>query len=362
MSKTNCNQTKYLVALSYLDGIGPRTINQLLEYYNGAAQTWQAPAEELEKILTPKLFINFVTQRGKLNPDHCYDLLAKHQLTAVTIDSTDYPERLKQISDPPLIMYVRGNPKALNNSLLSVVGTRRCTSYGEEAVKKIVKPLADFGLTIVSGLALGIDSLAHRACLPNGRTIAVLAGGLDYIYPAVNNSLARAIISAGGCLISEQPPGIRPNRGRFPQRNRIIAGLSKATLVIEAGERSGALITAYQALEENREVWAVPGSIFSPVSKGTNKLIAAGARPVTQAADIIHELGRHQPEQLRIIPEQLSPLAQKVITVIDDKPRHIDNIIEKCKLDSSIVGAELAYLELNGLVKNIGGQRYLRYY
>lgn len=215
-------------------------------------------------------------------------------IKAITIKDPEYPKLLKETFNPPTNMYVRGNYKILNKPGIAIVGTRKNTAYGERATDNIAGELAKSGFVIISGLALGIDTIAHKSALKNnGVTIAVLGSSIDgqSIYPKENLKLAEEIIASGGAVISEYPSPTPPTKYTFPQRNRIVSGLSEATLVIEAPERSGALITARYALEQNREVFAVPGDIFSENSIGTNNLIKQGAKPITSAKEIISSLG-----------------------------------------------------------------------
>lgn len=347
----------YAVAITAIDGIGPQSMHRLMGHFDAAQAAWESDYEGLSKTLTERQIQTFVRQRSTLNPAKLWDQIQRLSIAVVDWRHQHYPRLLKEISDPPYLLYVRGSVELLSSTCFSVVGTRRATRYGSAACNHIIPSLASHGLTIVSGLALGIDTLAHEAALTTGTTIAVLAHGLDQIHPTSNVGLAQKILKKQGALVSEYPPGILPERGRFPQRNRIIAGLSRQTLVIEAPERSGALITAHLALDENREVLAVPGPIFSLTSAGTNKLIKAGATVVTGPDDILGSAASPIPTAPAI---QLSPLAKTICAHLTGDAQHIDNIAAACNLDPSIVGAELAHLEIAGVVMNLGGQRYQR--
>lgn len=357
LSSQPTNELLYTVAFAFINGIGPRTIARLKTRFGNLEASWQAPAEELAKILPPRAVRLIISQRLQLNPSQCWERVQALELQVIRPEQPDYPPLLKNISDPPFVLFVRGNARILQQNCLSAVGTRRASDYGRSVVQTLIPPLAEAGYTIVSGLALGIDSLVHQAALAKGKTVAVLAHGLDYIHPAVNTDLAHAIVVRGGCLVSEYPPGIAPERWRFPHRNRIIAGLSEKTLVIEAPERSGALITARLALDENRDVLAVPGSIFAETSVGTNQLLARGAQVVTNAADIT---GQAPETAVALDTSDLSATAKTIFDAVPTTPLHIDNIAAACNFDPSVVGAELAYLELRGLVTHVGGQRYRR--
>ena len=244
------------------------------------------------------------------------------------------------------------------------MGTRKYSSYGQQAVEYIVKDLVRNNLTIVSGLALGIDALAHQAALAaGGKTVAVLGSGLDKqnIYPSQNRYLVNKIMETGGSVISEFPLGTPPLRYNFPQRNRLISGLSLGTLIIEAGEKSGALITAAYALEQNREVFAVPGSIHSLVSAGPNKLIKEGARVVTSASDIIETLNLTQATAYisakKIMPEGENE--KKIASLLSFEPIHIDELVRASGLDTAAANSTLVIMEMKGMIKNLGGMYYI---
>ena len=279
------------------------------------------------------------------------------QIEKITIEDKEYPELLKKISDPPKVLYIKGEIK--NNELcFAVVGTRRNSSYGKQAALEIAGELAETGLTIVSGLAPGIDTFSHQACVEREkRTIAVLGTGLDEksIYPQTNLELSRKIIETKGCLISEYPPGTSGNRFTFPQRNRIISGVSLGVLVIEAKEKSGSLITANYGFRQKRKVFAIPGPIFSSNSKGTHKLIKEGAKLVERANDILEELNLNclnfqfkQEGKGKTLEEKI------ILEVLKEGPLYIDKIIEKTKLNAPVVSTALALMEISGKVRNLG--------
>ena len=279
----------------------------------------------------------------------------------INLESPAYPPLLREISNPPSLLYVRGTLPA-RSTCLAVVGTRRNTRYGQQVTAEFSNGLARAGLCIVSGLALGIDGLAHEAALTaKGQTIAVLGSGIDdnHIYPATHRSLAKRIIAAGGAIISEYPPGFVPSRYSFPARNRIIAGLSIGTLVTEAPRKSGALITAYHALDFNREVFAVPHAITSLVGYGCNSLIARGAMLVTSPVDILHAIGI-KPKEDPLLATQLTKIEAAIYNQLTREPRHVDALIEATTLDGQMVAGTLTVLELQGLVKHLGGHLYVK--
>jgi len=287
------DRAKYFNAFNLIKGIGPISLKKILSRFDSLEDAWSANLNELRQAgLNRSTLEQIKYQRPKINPDREIERLIKEGVDLITINDKAYPELLKEIYIPPPLLYIRGNLKSSDRISLGVVGTRQLSAYGHRITPLITADLARAGLTIISGLAKGIDTLAHKAALKaNGRTIAVLGSGLDKknIYPQVNQHLSE-IISQEGALLSEFPIGTKPFAQNFPQRNRIVAGLSLGILVIEAPKKSGALITARNALEQNRDVFAVPGSIFSRNSLGPNNLIKLGAKLVNQASDILDEL------------------------------------------------------------------------
>jgi DNA processing protein len=359
---TNDSELKYWVSFSKMPGIGRVKISQLLEYFSNLGNAWKASAGDLKKSgIDSKTVENIVNVRTRINPDEEINSLKKYKITALTCESTSYPKRLREIYDYPPVLYIRGDLLRDDECCLAVVGTRRATVYGRQVTEEIVNDLARNGITIVSGLARGIDSTAHRAALDAGsRTIAVFASGLDIVYPAENAKLAREIMEHGA-LISEYPLGTKPKADNFPRRNRIMSGLSLGVLVIEAGESSGALITADQALEQNREVFAVPGSILSPSSRGTNHLIQQGAKLVTNYVDILEELNlsimAQQLEMKEFMPADESE--SLLLKQLSREPTHINDICRNSGLAASLVSSMLAMMELKGMVKQVGGMNYV---
>jgi len=358
----NTDELKYWVGFSRMPGIGRVKISQLLEHFSTLEQAWKASTGELRKAgLDSKSADTIVNMRPRISLDAEMESLKRYKVKVLTCDSDTYPQRLREIYDYPPVLYVRGNPLPEDETCLAVVGTRRATVYGRQVTDEIVSDLARNKVTIVSGLAKGIDSIAHRAALEaGGRTIAVFACGLDIVYPAENANLAREIMERGA-LISEYPLGIRPKADNFPRRNRIMSGLSLGVLVIEAGESSGALITANQALEQNRDVFAVPGSILSPASRGTNRLIQEGAKLVRNHVDILEELNlamvAQQLEMKEILPtDETESLLLKQLSA---EPTHIDEVCRHSRLTPALVSSTLTMMELKGMVKQVGGMNYV---
>ena len=280
----------------------------------------------------------------------------------ISIDDARYPPLLRQISDPPKGLYVRGNLQDL--PCISIVGTRRSTSYGRRATQEIVRDLVASGLGIVSGLALGIDGEAHKATLEaNGYTIAILGTGIDEatIYPREHLKLAHQILESGGALVSEVPLGSPSFKHAFPRRNRLIAGWTPATVVIEANESSGSLITAKLALEDNREVLAVPGSIWSEVSMGCNKLLSLGAKACTGSQDILDSIKLDRPELVSQVRASMPLTSQEShILALISGHIHIDDLATQANLDSATTSAHLSLLEMKGYVAQLGGQFWSR--
>jgi len=358
----NDNELKYWVGFSKMPGIGRVRISQLLEHFNTLEHAWKAPTGELKKSgLDSKTVENIVNLRTRIAPDEEMEGLKKYKIKVLACDSPAYPQILKEIYDYPPVLYIRGNLLREDECCLAVVGTRRSTVYGRQVTEEIVTDLARNGITIVSGLARGIDSIAHRAALEAGaRTMAVFACGLDIVYPAENAKLAREIMEHGA-LISEYPLGTKPKADNFPRRNRIMSGLSLGVLVIEAGDSSGALITANQALEQNREVFAVPGSILSPASRGTNHLIQEGAKLVRNYVDVLEELNltimAQQLEMKEFLP--VDETESLLFKQLSREPTHIDDICRHSGLAAALVSSALTMMELKGMVKQVGGMNYV---
>jgi len=278
----------------------------------------------------------------------------------ITINDQNYPELLRKIKNPPKNLYFRGDIRP-EEICLAIVGTRLCSAYGKQITIDIAGSLAETELTIVSGLAPGIDTLSHKSAVEKGkRTIAVLGTGLDEksFYPKENIALAKKIIENNGCLISEYAPGTRASAFTFPQRNRIISGLSLGVLVVEAKEKSGSLITANYAFGQKRKVFAVPGPIYSQNSKGTNLLIKKGAELVDKAADILQELGFEEIAEKSRMKTGQTPEENLILGALEEEALHIDKIIEKTKLKAKIVAGTLAILEMEGKARNLGGNVY----
>jgi len=285
-------EIKYWVGIAGFIGMGPKRFKLLREYFGSVQGIWQANRTRLIQTGIKAEMVNkWEIWKKTVDLDKEMEELGKREIKVMTIDDEKYPKLLKQIDTAPFVLFLKGNEKILNQISVTVVGTRKMTEYGERAVKRLVSGLVDEGIIIVSGLARGIDGMAHRVCLgEKGKTVAVLGHGLERIYPIEHKSLGEEIVRSGGALITEYPLYYPINRGNFPARDRIMAGLTLGTLVIEGAHKSGTKITATQAVGFNREVWAVPGPIDSPQSGAAADLIQEGAKLVTRVEDILEDL------------------------------------------------------------------------
>jgi DNA processing protein len=354
---------KYWVGFNIVPGVGPVRFRRLLDYFGEAPRAWQASASELARAgLDSKTAESVVATRQRLNLERELERLAQQGVQVLTWEDAGYPRLLKEIHAPPPLLYVKGQLSPADDLAVAIVGTRRATVYGKEVTARLAGDLARNRVTVVSGLAKGIDALAHRATLDaGGRTIAVLGSGMDIIYPPEHARLARDIVERGA-LVTDYPLGTQPEAGNFPPRNRIISGLSLGTVIVEAGEGSGALITADYALEQNREVFAVPGNITSPRSRGCNRLIQrSGAKLVLDVADILEELNltmaAQQLEMRALLPE--NEVEAALLQHISTEPVHVDEIGREAGLPIATVSSTLAMMELKGMVRQVGGMNYV---
>jgi DNA processing protein len=352
-------ERKYWLALSVCDGIGPIRFQKLLHFFGSAKKAWFAAEKELnESGIGEKISADVISFKESFSLEEYEGKLRKSKIEYFTLQDSNYPELLKQIKNPPIVLYKKGTLEFNGNDILvSVVGTRRVTNYGREVTELLVSDLAEAGCIIVSGLAMGVDALAHKATIDaKGKTIAVLGSGVDVCTPTFNIALYNSILENGGAIVSENPLGRLPNKGSFPMRNRIIAGLSLGVVVTEGSEDSGSLITAKDAFENNRRVFAVPGPITSSVSKGPISLIAKGAQIVTSAADIIKGLGfknhKIRSEDKKKITG-LSKEEQKVIDLLQNQSLHFDEIVKRTGFNPSKLGTLLSLMEVKGLIKSL---------
>jgi DNA processing protein len=359
------SDTKYWVGFTLIPGIGRVRLSRLEQHFGKLERAWQASSTELETAgLDNRSIESVISNRSKISLDDEMEKLERYKVTVLTIKDEAYPFRLKEIYEPPPVIYVRGSLTPEDDWSLAVVGTRRPTFYGREVSEQIAGDLARNRITIISGLAKGIDATAHRAALDSGgRSIAVFGCGLDIVYPREHVQLARQIME-NGALLSEFPLGTTPRRENFPLRNRIMSGLSLGVLVVEAREVSGALITAGHALEQNREVFAVPGSVLSAASRGTNRLIQDGAKLVSEANDILEELNLtmavQQIEVKELVPAtEIESIILQILRNLSPEPTHIDEVGHQSRLPIATVSSALSMMELKGMVKQVGSMNYI---
>jgi DNA processing protein len=356
------NELKYWLGFSLIPGIGPAKFSLLENYFGDLGRAWQAIATELKAAgLDSKSVDMIVATRPKISLDEELEKLERYKVNVVTWGDPVYPSRLKEIYDRPPLLYFRGILLPEDEWAIAVVGTRRSSAYGRQVTEEIVSDLARNKITIVSGLARGIDAVAHQTALEaGGRTIAVFGCGVDMVYPSEHMNLARQIMGHGA-VVSEFPLGTRPKPEHFPQRNRIMSGMSLGVLVVEAGERSGALLTANYAMEQNREVFAIPGNIFSPLSRGTNHLIQEGAKLVRHCADILEELNLTMtaPQQVLKEPIPTTDIESQLLSCLSKEASHIDDICHRSGLPIATVSSTLTMLEFKGLAKQVGGMNYV---
>jgi DNA processing protein len=342
--------------------VGSVKFNQLLKAFGSAKEAWEAPAEEFIKLGWNQKALHSLNKRKNTLVEPVLEKLSEVGAKVLTVEDEDYPERLRSIYDPPPLLYARGDVLPSDNLSLAVVGTRKMTRYGQEAIEALIPELCAAGLTIISGLALGTDAAAHRVALQaGGRTLAVLACGIDRIYPLSNSRLGEEIITRGkGAIVTEFPPETPTYPSNFPVRNRIISGLSLGTLVIEAAIGSGTFHTVRAALEQGREVFAVPGSIFSSFSSGTAKLIQSGAKPVTSAKDILEELEVETKTAIQKSQDSFPETKEEedLLRFFDSEERSVDEIIESSNKSTNEVLSTLTILEMKGLIKSTGPSIY----
>ena len=354
---------KFWIALSDVPDIGPVTAKKLLAIYKKPEAVFKAPYKELANIrgIGPAKAKNIegYSEWGKI--DAQLKKLDATGIKIITFSNKDYPETLKNIEDAPIALYIKGTIQKEDRYAVAVVGSRKYSPYGKLAAEKLSSELSSMGFTIVSGMARGIDTLAHTAAINSGgRSIAVLGSGIDVPYPPENRGLMEKL-AASGCVISEFPPGTLPERENFPKRNRIISGLSLGVLVVEATADSGSLITASCALEQGKEVFAVPGNINSANSKGTNELIKKGAKLVQSAEDVIEELAPILKGYIRTREKaniELSVEEKRLCDIMTAEPKHVDMLSRESKMPAQKVLGILLSLELNGIAKQAEGKKF----
>jgi DNA processing protein len=363
VQKVMGEQLKYWVGFNKVPGIGPMRLKLMLESLGDIEAAWNASYEELKTIgLGRKTIEDFIQIRSKFNLEEELGRIYASGYKAVSWDSDDYPIRLKEIDSPPPVLFVWGDLDPNDRWAVAIVGTRRMSAYGESVTQELSSALAMNGITIISGMARGVDGVAHQTALNSGgRTIAVLGSGFDHLYPPEHRRLAKEI-SENGAVITDYPLGTRPEARNFPPRNRIISGLALVVVIVEAGEGSGALITANFAADQGREVFAVPGKIHSKTSIGTNKLIKDGATPLLAVEDVLEALNFDIIVRQEVINEFLpeDDVERMVYEKLSYEPVHVDTIQAACGLPVSKITASLAMLELKGRARQVGGMQYIK--
>jgi DNA processing protein len=332
----------------------------LLERFVDIEAAWHASPNALAQVLDKRSLASLISTRRSLDISRTMDAIADCGARVLTLASPGYPGLLREIPNAPYVLFVRGSVENLSRCAVAIVGTRRASEYGRLAARQMARDLGERGVTVVSGLAVGIDAEAHRASVDtDGGTVAVLGCGLDVDYPQVNRSLRRRIDELG-TAVSEYPLGTQPQPGHFPARNRIVSGLSMATLVVEAGERSGALITARLALDQGRDVFAVPGSIFGSRASGSNALLAAGAGPALAADDILTTLDLgHLTREAVPMPVPSDPTEAILMRLLGVEPMHVDALCREAGIAASDTARALTLMELKGWVHHMGNMRWV---
>ncbi|GAB4540955.1 MAG: DNA-processing protein DprA [Anaerolineales bacterium] len=356
------DERKFWVGFNLIKGIGAVRMQGLVAYFGDLQSAWNADSASLaEAGLGAKIIERVLAARKSVQLDQVWENIEAQGIKILTWQDEAYPQRLKEIDQPPPVLYLRGEYLPDDVFAVAIVGTRKATPYGRQVTEELASFLASNGMTVVSGFARGVDAIAHQTALKRGgRTLAILGSGVDKIYPPEHKALSEQVI-ARGALISDYAPGTPPDASNFPPRNRIISGLSLAVVVVEAAETSGALITAEFAAEQGREVFAVPGSIFAPQSKGANKLIQNGALPLLHENDLmqaldIQRVGEHKTARKALPGDETEA---KLLSVLSLNPLHVDEIRNLTGLPIEKVSATLALMELKGMARQLGGMNYV---
>jgi DNA processing protein len=360
--KSLSDPRKYWVGMNLVKGIGAARLRVLLDRFGSVEAIWEAPSQSLYATgLSARLVENLLQVRAEVSLDEIWDRLQSHGIEVLTWEDEGYPKRLMEIDQPPPVLYVRGDLLPQDEFSVAIVGTRRVTAYGRQVAENVAGFLARNGLTVISGMARGVDAVAHNAALDaGGRTLAVLGNGVDRIYPPEHRKLAEMIMQ-NGALISDYPLGTPPDSLNFPARNRIISGLAQAVVIVEAGDRSGALITASFAADQGRDVFAVPGNVNAPQSVGTKRLIQQGAHPLVNPQEILETLNltlvnQHQEARV-VLPADVNEA--QLLRVITQELVHIDEICNQTAMPVETITATLAMMELRGMVRQVGGMHYI---
>ena len=354
---------RYWLGFNLVRGIGPVRLRALLDVFGDVQSAWEAPEQALREVgLDRRSLRNLLKARQQVDLAEVLQRVERAGAHVLTWESPDYPLLLSQIPDPPPVLFVRGEITPADEWAVAMVGTRKATVYGREVARRLAGDLARNDVTVISGLARGIDADAHKAALEaGGRTIAVLGSGVDNIYPPEHRKLAEAIAESGA-LVSDYPLGTRPEASNFPPRNRIISGLSLGVIIVEGGLGSGALITADFAADQGREVFAVPGSILSPASAGCNRLLREGAAVVTEVGDVLETLHLDHLAEKQMAREILPANATEAAIwgQLSAEPRHLDDLSREAGLPVEVVSSTLVMMELKGMTRQVGPLQYAR--
>ncbi len=360
-------KNKYWIAFSSIESIDSAFILRLYNYFGDIEKAFNAPEREFENIdgLSIKKAQNFAEARKTLDIEKTFAEVEKRGIKILTYEDESYPQMLKEIYNPPAVLYYKGDLSRINFAkTLAVVGSRKASSYSKDALKLILSGLKNTDITIVSGLASGIDTTAHHLALENGlKTIGVIASGFDYVYPATNKALYEEIEREGGVIFTEYYPTFEPLKYRFPQRNRIVSGLSYGTLVAEASFKSGALITANLTLEQGRELMCIPGLITNPNTQGIYKLLKNGATLVTESNDILNTLGWEVEKQGTLdftTTLDLSEDETKILSLLEIEEKNFDELQSASEMEIDTLLTNLTLLELKGIIRKVDGDRYRR--
>lgn len=356
---------KYWIALSAIEQLSPCFFKALIEYFGDAEKAFNASLEDFKNIdTTLKKVSNFLEKRDKINPDKTFEEVISRGIKFLTYYDEAYPSILREISDPPMVLYYKGDLSRCNfERTVAFVGSRHCSINGKEATKQVIKGFAGTDVCIVSGLATGIDSVAHNAAIENNiKTIGVIASGFDFIYPTTNRKLYKQIEDESGVIFTEYFPTFEPIKFRFPQRNRIVSGLSYGTVVAEAAIKSGALITANLTLEQGRELMCIPGLINNPNTEGIYKLLKNGASIVTNAQDVLNALNWEIQSSTKPVQnndfDNLTVDEKKILYTINIEPKTFDEIQKETQIDTETLLELLTTLELNSIITQTADNRY----
>ena len=363
--ENNESKDKFWLAFAAVEELGSKFIKTLYEHFGDIDNAWTVGSNEIVRVegITKQQISYFLEKRKNISPDECFDYVNKKGIKYLTLEDKKYPAMLKEIYNPPAVLFIRGDLAICNlEKTLAIVGSRRASNGAKNVLRNLILEFSGTDLCIVSGLAAGIDTAAHKSALEAGlKTIGVIASGFDFCYPSANKNLYKDIENGNGAVITEYWPTFQPMSFRFPQRNRIVSGLSYGTIIGEAALKSGAMITANLTLEQNRELMCIPGALNNPNTEGIYKLLHDGAAMVTKAEDVMNALGWtfEKTTQIKTVKFELSPIEEKVFTEIAIEPKSFDILINATGLDFDNLMSVLTTLELKGIIKQTDGEKYV---